>query len=76
MSVKKTITTIGWLQAAIVRALKTAGETAAAMITTDVVVWELNWVKIMGVTATATLLSFVWSLRGLPEVSDTDSDVA
>lgn len=73
MSVKTTVTTTGWFRAALVRALKTAGETAAAMITTGAIIWELNWVKIAGVSATAAVLSLLWSLRGLPETTGADS---
>lgn len=70
MSVVTAVTTTGWLRAAMIRALKTASETATAMITTGVVIWELNWANIAGVTATATVLSLLWSLRGLPEINN------
>lgn len=74
-TVTATVTTAGWFRAALTRALKTAGETATAMITTGAVIWELDWIKILGVTTTATLLSFIWSLRGLPEVVDANNDL-
>ncbi len=70
MSVKTTVTAYGWVRAAVTRALKTGAETASALIAADMIIWELNWCYIGGVTATATLLSLLWSLRGLPEVSD------
>lgn len=70
MNVKATVTAYGWARAAATRALKTGAETASALIAADMIIWELNWCYIGGVTATATLLSLLWSLRGLPEVSD------
>lgn len=57
-----------WARAALVRALKTAAQVAGAMIGTGAVFWDLNWAQIGGVTATATVLSLLWSVRGLPEV--------
>lgn len=74
MSVRQTVTVAGWLRAAAIRALKTAGETAGAMITTGSVIWKIDWAYIGGVTATATVLSLVWSLRGLPEVNPGDDN--
>jgi hypothetical protein len=73
MSITKTVKTTGWLKAAAVRALKTAAEVAVPLVIADTVIWEQNWARVVGVTATATVLSLLWSLRGVPEV-DTETD--
>lgn len=74
MSVTKTIKATGWLKAAAVRALKTAAEVAVPLIIADTVIWEQNWARVVGVTATATVLSLLWSLRGIPEVGSETTD--
>ena len=59
-----------WALAALVRAVKTAAQTAAGAIGATAIFTEVNW-SVVGMTA---LLSFVLSLltsvAGLPEVDD------
>ena len=58
-----------WWEAAGVRCLKTAAQTLASLIGTGAVgVLSLDWPQMLGVTATAALLSLLTSLAGLPEV--------
>lgn len=60
---------IKWAKAAGIRALKTAAQTLAALIGTGAVsIISLDWPQMVGVTATAAVLSLLTSLAGLPEV--------
>jgi len=59
-----------WFKAATVRAVKTAAQVATALVVTGVTIWELNWLQIGGVAATAAVLSLLTSLAGLPELDD------
>lgn len=55
--------------AALNRAVRTAAQTAIASIGTTAVIYEVDWVTVLGTTALATLLSFLTSVAtGLPEV--------
>ena len=58
-----------WAHAAAVRAIRTVGQTAAAMIGTAVVLAEIDWVMVASASAVAGILSIATSLGGLPEVS-------
>lgn len=56
-------------RAALNRAVRTAAQTAIASIGTTAVIYEVDWVTVLGTTALATLLSFLTSVAtGLPEV--------
>lgn len=58
-----------WGRAAAVRCLKTAAQTAVALIGGDVVsVIALDWPQIVGVSITAAIVSLLTSVAGLPEV--------
>lgn len=62
---------IAWLKAAGVRAVKTGAQTLASLIGTGTVgILDLGWPQMLGVTATAMLLSLLTSVAGLPEVAD------
>ena len=61
----------GWLVAACVRAVKTAAQTLIALIGTDIVsIVSLDWPQMLGVVATATVLSLLTSVAGVPEAND------
>ena len=61
----------GWLAAACVRAVKTAAQTLIALIGTDMVsIVSLDWPQMLGVVATATVLSLLTSVAGVPEAND------
>ena len=61
--------TITWGKAALVRAVKTAAQTAAATIGTTLVMNEINWVLVLSAAGISGLLSILTSLAGLPEVA-------
>ena len=58
------------LKAALFRALKTFCEMLASLIGTQQIgIHQLDWPNMLSITATATLLSVLWSVAGgLPEV--------
>ena len=58
-------------RAAGIRALKTGAESLASLIGTGAVgILALDWPQMLSVTATAMVLSVLWSIAGLPEVTD------
>lgn len=58
-----------WGKAAAVRCLKTAAQTAVALIGANTVsVIALDWPQIVGVSVTAAIVSLLTSVAGLPEV--------
>ena len=61
-----------WLKAALIRAIKTFAQTAAASITVGAAVSEVQWLRVLSVSGVAFVLSLLTSLAGLPEVEKTD----
>ena len=61
--------TITWGKAALVRAVKTAAQTAAATIGTTLVMSEISWILVLSAAGISGLLSILTSLAGLPEVT-------
>ena len=60
---------IQWGKAAGIRAVKTAAETAVSLIGADAInIVSLDWPNILGVCATAGIVSVLVSMKGLPEV--------
>lgn len=58
-----------WLTSALVRAIKTAAQTAVSLIGTGAVGFtELNWAQIFSVAGVTAVASILTSLVGLPEV--------
>ncbi len=57
-----------WLRAALVRAVKTVAQTAAATIGTAAVMGAVDWVMVASASALAGILSLLTSTAGLPEV--------
>ena len=57
-----------WIKAAGVRAVKTMARTAVSLITVGNLITELDWVSIIGISATAGVVSMLTSVAGLPEV--------
>lgn len=58
-----------WIKAAAVRAIKTAAQTAAALIGTGALgILDVDWVGVASGSALAAVLSVLTSLGGLPEV--------
>ena len=60
-----------WLKAAAVRAVKTAAQTAVALIpVTGVTLGEVDWLMIVSTAALAAVLSLLTSVAGIPEVDN------
>lgn len=57
-----------WLKAAGIRAVKTAAQTAVALIPAAVTITAVDWLTIVGTAALAGVASLLTSLAGLPEV--------
>ena len=59
-----------WLKAALIRALRTVAQTAAATVGTSAILAEVNWPVVLSAAALAGLLSILTSAAGLPEVRE------
>lgn len=57
-----------WWKAAGVRAIRTAAQTAAALIPAAVTITAVDWPAVAGTAALAAVLSLLTSLGGLPEL--------
>ena len=64
-----------WALAALVRAVKTAAQTAVATIGASVVLAEVDWLVVGSASALAAILSLLTSVAGLPEVENGTSAV-
>lgn len=64
-----------WAKAAGVRAVKTVAETAVAMIPAAVTITAVDWATVAGTAALAGVTSLLVSLKGLPEIKSTKSEV-
>lgn len=65
---KVSVDTKKWLKAAGMRAVKTFAETAVSLITVGTAFYDLDWVHILSVSATAMIVSILLSVAGLKEV--------
>ena len=59
-----------WIKAAAVRSVKTMAQTAVSLITVGNLITELDWISIIGISATAGVVSVLTSVAGLPEVEE------
>lgn len=57
-----------WWKAAAIRAAKTMAQTAVSMLTVGQAVMDVDWIKVVSVSAVAGVISMLTSLAGLPEV--------
>ena len=57
-----------WLKAAGIRAIKTVSQTAIAMLSTSVLLGDVEWIKLLSASALSGILSILTSVAGLPEV--------
>ena len=62
--------TAAWLKAAAIRALKTAAQTAVAMIPVAASIADVDWKAVVGTAALSAVESIRSSLAGLPEVEE------
>ncbi len=60
-----------WIYSATIRAIKTMAQTAVAMLSTAVVLADVDWKYTVSAAILAGILSILTSLAGLPEVDDT-----
>lgn len=59
-----------WLKAAGIRAVKTAAQTAVAMLPVGLGIHEVGWLGVLSTAALAAVASLLTSLAGVPEVDD------
>lgn len=63
-----------WIAAAGVRAVKTAAQTAVALIPMSATIASVGWAEVLGTAALAAVASMLTSIAGLPELKETDND--
>lgn len=63
-----------WAVAALIRAVKTMAQTAAATLSVAVVMSDVNWVAVGSASLLAGALSVLTSVAGLPEVEVSESE--
>ena len=59
-----------WLRAAGIRAVKTMAETAIATLGSTALITEVNWGVVLSATLMSGLLTVLFALKGLPEVTE------
>ncbi len=59
-----------WLKCAGIRAVKTAAQTAVAMLPVAAAINQVDWKMVAGTAALAFVASMLTSLAGIPEVDD------
>lgn len=59
-----------WLKCAGVRAVKTAAQTAVALIPAAVSINAVDWTMVIGTAALAGVVSLLTSVAGLPECKE------
>ncbi len=59
-----------WLRCAVIRALKTFAQTAAASVGTAMIISEVDWIWVFSASFLAGILSLLTSTAGLPEVKE------
>lgn len=62
------VNTKKWVENAMIRAVKTFAQTAVSLITVGQMVTDLNWLEILGISATSAIVSILTSVAGIPEV--------
>lgn len=67
---KINVKTKKWLKCAGVRAVKTAAQTAVALIPAAVSINAIDWTMVIGTAALAGVVSLLTSVAGLPECKE------
>ncbi len=62
-----------WLKAALLRAVRTFAQTAAATIGVAALMSDVSWVEVLSASALSAILSVLMSVGGLPEAKDSES---
>lgn len=59
---------VKWIKAAGIRALKTAAQTAVAMLPIGISISDIGWGAVIGTSVLAGIASLLTSIAGLPEL--------
>ena len=62
--------TMKWFKAALVRAVKTSAQTAAAIVSAGTVMQDIDWMLVGSAALLAGIYSLLTSTAGLPEVKE------
>lgn len=62
-----------WIKAAAIRAIKTAAQTAVAIISVGTVMSDVDWMMVASASGLSAILSVLTSVAGLPEVAEGQS---
>lgn len=65
---KPSVDTEKWMRAAAIRALKTAAQTAVAMIPAAAMIQQVDWIAVVCTAALSAVVSILTSVAGIPEV--------
>ena len=65
---RKDVDTRDWLESAAKRAVKTAAQTAVALIPAAATIVAVDWKTVLGTAALAAVPSLLTSIAGIPEV--------
>ena len=65
---KPSVDTQKWVKAASRRAVKTAAQTAVAMIPAAAMIQQVDWIAVVGTAALSAVVSILTSVAGIPEV--------
>ena len=59
-----------WLKASMIRAVRTVAQCAVGMISTAVVMADVDWTMVFSASCLAGIVSILMSVAGLPEVPE------
>ena len=65
---KANVSTVKWVQAAAVRAVKTMAQAAVAGIGAAAAMGQVDWIYVVSASVLAGVLSMLTSITGIPEV--------
>lgn len=63
-----------WLKAAGIRAVKTVAQTAVAMLPAAATITQVDWLTVIGTAALAGVASLLTSIKGLPEIKESEEE--